>query len=100
MMTRDRSRFSSGATQMNEPNHRFRILAVMAQGAPGALGEAWRSYVNLEDARAGARAARKDPRVLQVAIVDDHNGPLRLVEWIDSDRGEHDPARTSLPADT
>jgi hypothetical protein len=70
---------------VREPDHRFRILAVMAQGTPGVLAEAWRSYVTLDEARLGARAARRDPRVLKVAIVDDYNHPLQLVEWIDSD---------------
>lgn len=64
-----------------EPDSRFRLLIVMAQGPPGALPEAWRSYAQIEDARASALAALRNPHVLRVAIVEDNN-PLRLVEWV------------------
>jgi hypothetical protein len=54
----------------------------MAQGSPEMLPETWQSYVTLDEARIGARTALRDARVLEVAIVEDHNKPLRLVEWI------------------
>jgi hypothetical protein len=62
-------------------DRRLRLLIVMAQGLPGALAEAWRSYAQIEDARAGALAALRNPQVQRVAIVEDNN-PLRLVEWV------------------
>ena len=55
----------------------------MSQGTPGMLPQAWQCYLNLDDARIGARTALRDARVRQVAIVEDNNQPLRLVEWID-----------------
>lgn len=67
---------------MARDHNTFRILAVMSSGRPGLLPEVWRGYVDLDEARACARGALRDPRVLGVAIVDDYNGPLRLVEWI------------------
>ena len=70
--------------------HRLRIIAVMAQGTPGLLPEAWRSYVNLDEARIGAAAALRDTHVLGVAIVEDGN-PLQFVEWIASDTRADDP---------
>ena len=57
----------------------------MSQEIPGVLPEAWRCYDNLDEARIGALSALRDARVLAVAIVDDHNGPLRLVECMTSD---------------
>jgi hypothetical protein len=48
----------------------------------GGLAVVWRGYVHLDDARDCARSALRDARVLGVAIVDDHNGPLSLVEWM------------------
>jgi hypothetical protein len=76
-----------GTRSTREPHHRLRLLIVMAQGSPSALPEAWRSYAEIEDARASALAALRTPRVLRVAIVDDGAGlgsvnPLRLVEWV------------------
>ena len=68
-----------------EPDHRLRLLIVMAQGLPGALPEAWRSYAKIEDARASAFAALSNPQVLRVAIVEDGSGsanPLRFVEYV------------------
>jgi hypothetical protein len=70
---------------LKEAGHRFRILALMSEGTPGALPEAWRSYGNLDEARIGARAALQDARVLRVAILEDCN-PLRFVEWSDKAR--------------
>jgi len=55
----------------------------MSKGTPGVLPEAWRSYANVEEARIGARSALQDARVLKVAIVEDDDNPLRLVEWTD-----------------
>ena len=55
----------------------------MSKGTPGVLPEAWRSYVNVDEARIGARTALQDARVLKVAIVEDDDNPLRLVEWTD-----------------
>jgi hypothetical protein len=79
----DRSGSRGGVTPVRQANQRFRILALMAQGTPGVLPEAWQCYVNLDEARTGARTALRDARVLKVAIVEDNNKPLRLVEWID-----------------
>jgi hypothetical protein len=56
----------------------------MSHGIPGAVPEAWQCYDNLDEARIGALNALRDARVLGVAIVDDHTGPLRLVEWMPS----------------
>jgi hypothetical protein len=64
-----------------EPSYRLRLLIVMSQGIAGAIPEAWRSYVQIEDARASALEALRNPQVLRVAIVED-NIPLRLVEWV------------------
>jgi hypothetical protein len=69
-----------GATPVRLANQRFRILAVMAQGSPGVLPEAWQSYVNPDEARIGPWTALRDARVLEVAIVEDHHKPLRLVD--------------------
>ena len=71
----------SGSTGVRRALHRLRILVVMSQGVPGMLAEAWQTYANLDDARLGARRARRDPRVLAVAIVEDGN-PLTFVEWM------------------
>ncbi len=75
----ERSKSASGTKTVRRARHRLRILAVMSQGIPGVLPEAWRCYGNLDVARL---SALRDARVLGVAIVDDHNGPLRLVEWM------------------
>jgi hypothetical protein len=78
-----------GTTATRKPDQPLRLLIEMAQGPAGALPEAWRSYAQIEDARASARAALRNPRVLRVAIVEDASGlvgsanPLRLVEWVD-----------------
>jgi hypothetical protein len=76
-------RYGTRATR--EPDHRLRLLIVMAQGLAGALPEAWRSYAQIEDARASASEALRNPQVLRVAIVEDESGstnPLRFVEWV------------------
>lgn len=65
----------------NGMNHRLRLLIVMAQGLPGAFPDAWRSYAQIEDARASALETLRNPQVLRVAIVEDNN-PLRFVEWV------------------
>jgi hypothetical protein len=70
-----RTRATTGA------GHRLRLLILMSQGLAGELPEAWRSYAQIEDARASALEALRNPRVLRVAIVED-NIPLRLVEWV------------------
>ena len=77
------------ATQaIREPDRRLRLLILMTQGGPGALPEAWRSYAHIEDARANASVALRDPRILRVAIIEDGSrlggsvNPLRLVEWV------------------
>jgi len=54
---------------------------MMAQGSAGAVPEAWRSYARIDDARASASEALRNPHVLRVAIVEDNN-PLRFVEWV------------------
>jgi hypothetical protein len=71
----------SGTRVTRERDHRLRLLLVMAQGSAGAVPEAWRSYARIEDARASALRALRNPQVLRVAIVEDNN-PLRLVEWV------------------
>jgi len=66
-------------------HHRLRLLIVMAQGPPGALPEAWRSYARIEDARSSALEALRNPQVLRVAIVEDGSGsanPLRFIECV------------------
>jgi hypothetical protein len=79
-------RYGTAATR--EPEHRLRLLIVMAQGGPGELPEAWRSYARIEDARASALEALRNPQVLRVAIVEDGSrsfgsvNPLRFVEWV------------------
>ena len=76
-------RYGTRATR--EPDHRLRLLIVMVQGLAGALPEAWRSYARIEDARASASEALRNPQVLRVAIVEDEPGstnPLRFVEWV------------------
>ncbi len=45
----------------------------MARGSPAVLPEAWRSYLNVDEARTAAAAALRDARVLGVAIVEDGN---------------------------
>lgn len=67
---------------MQRAYNNLRILAVMSTGLPGTLPEVWRGYGSLEAARTGALRALRDARVLGVAILDDHNGPLRLLEWM------------------
>ena len=76
-------RYGTRATR--EPDHRLRLLIVMAQGLAGALPEAWRSYGQIADARASGLEALRNPQVLRVAIVEDESGstnPLRFVEWV------------------
>jgi hypothetical protein len=85
-VSHERSATHSAAMPVRPANQRFRILAVMAQGTPGVLPQAWQCYVNLDDARIGARTALRDARVLEVAIVEDNNKPLRLVEWVEDVR--------------
>lgn len=82
----------SGATELcalpTEPKCRLRLLILMARGTPGALPEAWGSYVQIEHARSSALSALRNPEVLRVGIVDDGSGlggsvnALRLVEWV------------------
>ena len=62
---------------------RCRLIPVMAHESPGVVPEAWRSYLNLNEARVAAAAALRDTRVLRIAIVEDGN-PLRFVEWMDA----------------
>jgi hypothetical protein len=71
----------STVTARKAASHRFRLLAAMAQGAAGALPEAWRSYRNVDEARLAARDMVRDGRVLRVAIVEDRP-PLQLIEWV------------------
>jgi hypothetical protein len=89
-----------GTTATREPEHRLRLLIVMAQGRPGELPEAWRSYAQIEDARASALEALCHPQVLRVAIVEDGSrsfgsvNPLRFVEWVNfGAAGRHDDNR-------
>jgi hypothetical protein len=92
-------------TAVRERNHRFRLLIVMAQGRPGALPEAWRSYARIDDARAGATRALQTPHVLHVAIVEDGSGlvgsvnPLGFVEWVDGGAPQlsHQAVLSGLP---
>ena len=69
---------------------RCRLIAVTAHESPGVVPEAWRSYLNLNEARVAAAAALRDVRVLGIAIVEDPN-PLRFVEWIDASHEAVDP---------
>lgn len=68
---------------------RLRLLIMTVHGTAGALPEAWHSFGRVEDARASAVKALRDPQVLRVGIVEDgssvvgHANPLRLVEWVD-----------------
>ena len=80
----ERRKSNGGATMVGRAQHRLRLLALMSQGPPGAVAETWQCYGTLDQARSGAFSALRDARVLGVAIVDDHNGPLRLVEWMPS----------------
>jgi hypothetical protein len=59
--------------EMRQVLSRCRIIAVMARGSPAVLPEAWRSYLNVDEARTAAAAALRDARVLGVAIVEDGN---------------------------
>ena len=61
--------------------HLCRLLAAMAQGAAGALPDAWRSYRNVDEARLAARDLMRDQRVLRVAMVEDRP-PLQFIEWV------------------
>ena len=75
-------------TATPEPTHRLRLLIVVTHGSAGALPEAWRSYATIEDARASAQAALRNPQVSHVAIVDEGSGlvvpanALGFVEWV------------------
>ncbi len=80
----ERGESGSGVAAARQPHHRLRLLAVMSEGIPGELTEAWQFYADLDEARIGALTALRDARVLGVAIVNDHNSPLRLVEWMPS----------------
>lgn len=77
-----RHRERNGVATMERTQNSLRILAVMAVGLPGVLPEVWRVYARLEEARVAALNVLRDPRVRGVAILDDHNGPLSLVEWM------------------
>jgi hypothetical protein len=78
-----------GTRAASEPEHRLRLLVVMAQRPAGALPEAWRTYSLIEDAHASALKALRNPGVLRVAIVENGSAlagsanPLRFIEWID-----------------
>jgi hypothetical protein len=72
---------TNGTRVISKPDPRLRLLLLMAEGLAGAVPEAWRSYARIEDARASAREALRNPYVLRVAIVEDNN-PMRLVEWV------------------
>jgi hypothetical protein len=79
---------------MEQMHHRFRLLTEPGGGIAGRLPETWRSYSNVQEARLGALAMLRDPRVRRVAIVDDIN-VLELVEWIVS-RNHVDAPVTSV----
>lgn len=83
------------ANATGEPDRRLRLLIVMAHGSPGELPEGWLSYRRIEDARASALEALRNPQVLRVGIVEDN--PLRLVEWVGSQPQRHEvrPTATS-----
>ena len=69
----------------------------MAHENPGVVTEAWRSYLNLDEARMAAASALRDARVLGVAIVEDGN-PLRFIEWIDGGHAAVIPPFTAATA--
>lgn len=77
-----------GTKTTTRPYHRLRLLIVMAEGHAGTLPEAWRSYGQIEEARASATAALRNSQVLRVAIVEDGSrligsaNPLGFVEWV------------------
>ena len=71
----------SAVTTRAEAYRRFRLLATMVQGTAAALPEAWRSYVNVDEARLAAQEMMRNHRVLRVAIVEDRV-PLQFVEWV------------------
>ncbi len=66
-----------------DAHHSLRRVAAMAQGAAGALPEAWRTYGNVDEARLAAREMMPDRRVLRLASVEGR--PARqFIEWIRS----------------
>ena len=71
----------SSVAAWREAHHRYRLLAMMVHGTSSALPEAWQSYGTIDTARRGAREMLNDPRVLQVAIIEDRP-PLQFVEWV------------------
>ena len=79
--TGTRKAASSSVISRDDAYCPFRLLALMAQGASGALPEAWRSYHDVGEARLAARDMMRDQRVLGVAIVEDRP-PLQLIEWV------------------
>ena len=63
------------------PTPAFRLRAVMKQGTAASLPETWTHYPSVEDARAGAKLAYHNDRVLRVMVVTDSVGSF--VEWIE-----------------
>jgi hypothetical protein len=64
---------SSAVTARAKAHHRFRLLAIMVHGTPGALPDAW---------RVAARETMRNQHVLRVAILEDRP-PLQFIEWVD-----------------
>jgi hypothetical protein len=59
----------------------FRLRPTMKQGTAAGLPETWIHYASLDDARAGAKVAYQNDRVLRVMVVIDSIGSF--VEWIE-----------------
>lgn len=71
----------SAVVTWRKAHHRYRLLAMLGHGTAGALPEAWQCYGTVEEARIGAREMLDNPRVLQVAIIEDRP-PLQFIEWV------------------
>ena len=59
----------------------FRLRPIMKQGTAATIPETWEHYRSVEDARAGAKLAYHNDRVLRVMVVTDSVGSF--VEWIE-----------------
>ena len=72
-----------GSAPTREPSRpAFRIRPVMRQGTASSIPTTWETYGTLESARAAAKRAYHDDRVLRTSIVIDEV-PLRFVEWVE-----------------
>lgn len=60
----------------------FRLRPIMRQGTASSIPETWERYGTLDSARAAAKDAYHDDRVLRLFIVTD-DVPPRFVEWVE-----------------